>query len=599
MGRRHKGRRLAGRGKSAAAVVGATAMVATPPVNEAWLEQEFFGQKVPKSEEWRTHYGKALDLALIDYALRQAELGSMMVLTDIGRETAQLDGHLSSVLQKRLNRLAALPIDISPAKGPRVDTKRAEAYATYVRDMLDGIPRWKQFITNMAWGIFDARAAHEKQWTWLDGDWALTRLDWIHPRRLSFGACRDLRVIDTGHAAAGGFRDIGFPLEQVPYKFAIYRPQLFNDYPEREGLLPRTLYWSRFARFGVHERNLLLELFGRPWRIIKHQVRPDGTPVSTESSKSAYEQVKQLGYNTVARLPVGFELDIHQPFTGAGQISGDVIDYANKVTSKLVLGNTGTTDAVSTGLGSSIGNAHVTEEDLIIWADAERLAEVIEDQIVDAIIAVNFGPSEVVNAPKFAFRTEAPSSREEEGRIIDIALKAGVPVPLEQARQKLGIREIKPGEPYVAMVQRPVGFGQVALPPQPEIVYPLNKAPAAGELAPPPSASDGLGNLPPDGVTPGLPSPDPSAPSGGPNPPALPAGTQGPDVDEPDAIAELCELMNEHQVAACEHGRKNVCEWCGIERERSLEIKGGEPHWIIKWKPLRRPPPAPAAPPVA
>jgi hypothetical protein len=57
--------------------------------------------------------------------------------------------------------------------------------------------------------------------------------------------------------------------------------------------------------------------------------------------------------------------------------------------------------------------------------------------------------------------------------------------------------------------------------------------------------------------------------------------------------------MNEHQVAACEHGRKNVCEWCGIERERSLEIKGGEPHWIIKWKPLRRPPPAPAAPPVA
>lgn len=572
--------------------------MASPPVQEDVLGREFFGDRVPMTENYRTHYGKALDLQLIDYALRQAEHGSMAMMTDVCRETVQLDGHLSSVLQKRINRLAALAWQVTPASGPRVNPKKADLLASYVRDQIDATARFREAITKLAWAVFDARAASELDWRWLDGDWALLGLHWIHPRRLSFGSYRDIRVIDPQHQAAGNFRDVGFPLEQIPYKFAVYRPQLFNDYPEREGLGPRCLYWSRFGRFGVHERNLLLELFGRPWRIIKPLAGAPATALNIESARSAYEAVKALGYNTVCRLPPGFDLDIHQPFTGAGQVSEAVIDHSMKVLSKLVLGNTGTTDAVSTGLGSSIGNAHVSEEDLIIWADANRLAEVIEDQITDAIVAVNFGPDEVINAPKFSFRTEAPLSTEEEGKRITVALDVGLPVSVEQAREKLGIQEIKPGEPYLIKVLRPADFGQIAPPPAPEIVYPVGTEHEPGELAPQPI--DALG-LPPGGG-PGLPMPKPSPgalpPPAAPPPPALPAAAAslGPDVEEPDAVAALCEKMNEYQISACEHGRKNVCEWCGIERERDVEMVGGEPKWIIKWKPLRKAPGAPAVP---
>lgn len=579
-----KRKRGGGHGRrGAAAVVGATAMVPMAAVREDLLAQAFFGDRVPQSENYRTHYGKSLDLQLIDYALRQAEQGAMMQLTDISRETVQLDGHLSSVLQKRLNRLAALEHQITPATGPRVNAQKADAYASYVRDQITATTRFREAITQLAWGVFDARAASELDWCWLDGDWSLRGLCWIHPRRLSFGPCRDVRVIDT-QWSGGGFRDTGFPIEQVPYKFIVYRPQLFNDYPEREGLAPRCLYWSRFGRFGVHERNLLLELFGRPWRIIKPIPNAQGAFTNIEGGKSAYENVKALGYNTVARLPPGWDVDIHQPFTGAGQVSESVIDHSMKVLSKLVLGNTGTTDAVSTGLGSSIGNAHVSEEDLIIWADANRLAEAIEDQITDAMIAVNFGPEEVIHAPKFSFRTEAPLTVEEEGNRVGKALDVGLPVSLEQARERLGIREIKPGEPYIIKVQRPAEFGQLAPAPTAEVVYPVGKAPEAGELAP--SPIDGM-TLPPgaDRGTPALPSPAPGGTT-----PALPpaAPALGPDVDEPDSVAALCEKMNEYQVRACEHGRVNLCEWCGIERERDVEMVGGEPQWVIKWKPIKR-----------
>jgi hypothetical protein len=204
-----------------------------------------------------------------------------------------------------------------------------------------------------------------------------------------------------------------------------------------------------------------------------------------------------------------------------------------------------------------------------------------------------------VHAPKFSFRTEAPLTVEEEGTRIGKALDVGLPVALEQARERLGIRELKDNEPYLIKVLRPADFGQIAPPPAPEIVYPVGKAPAPGELAAQPF--DALSAALPPGAAPGQPSPSSPAPGGGlPPAPALPAARGPdltPDVDEPDAVAALCEQMNEYQVRACEHGRVNMCEWCGIERERQVEMVNGEPQWIIKWKPLRKPAAPPPPPP--
>jgi phage gp29-like protein len=573
-----KGRRRSLAGGSAAALALTAAGTALPAPNPTVLQKEFFGEHVPKEEQYRTYYGKALDLQRIDYAIRSANQGLMRPMTDIARETVALDGHLSSTLQKRLNRLAALDWDLHPATGEDVDTEKAEFYSTFVRLQLEAIPRFRDAITKLAWAVFDARSGSEIAWRWHTSRWNVHGLNWIHPRRISFGPDRDLRVVDSSRES-GGFRDIGFPLERLPYKFLTYAPQLFCDYPEREGLAPRCLYWSFFQRFGTRERMALLELFGRPWRIVKPL---PGATTSVEGMQSAFETVKMLGYHNTARLPAGWDVDVIQPFTGAGQVSGEVIDHAQKVISKLILGNTGTTDAVSTGLGSSIGDAHVSEEDLIIWSDARRLAEVIEDQLTDAIIAVNFGPEETAHAPKFIFRTEPPMDRAAELARITGALGVGLDVSLEEAREKLGVREVRDGQPYLRRIQRPAAFGQLQPPPLPEVIYPIGEAPPAGELA---DAPDVGINIPGGGAN-GLP---PAAPSPGATPlPALPAATgMSADDDEPDAVAALCDKMTELQIPACEHGRKNVCTWCGIERVRDVEMVNGEAVWKIEWRPIR------------
>jgi HK97 family phage portal protein len=51
----------------------------------------------------------------------------------------------------------------------------------------------------------------------------------------------------------------------------------------------------------------------------------------------------------------------------------------------------------------------------------------------------------------------------------------------------------------------------------------------------------------------------------------------------------LAEQMTAHQVQSCEHGAKNRCRICGIQRERVLippSKKGDEHSWGIKWVPI-------------
>lgn len=563
----------------------ATTTAPLAPVKAGVLGRHLFAEQIPRAENERPHYGKLLDLQRIDFALRSAERGRMMLITDIAREQLTYDGHLSAVLQKRLNRVGALTWDVVPATGESINQGKAELYAAFVRAQLEALPRFRDALVKLAWAVFDGRAASELDWQYTNGCWNVVGLNWIHPRRLSFGPHRDVRVIDT-RQDLGEFRgDHGFPLTEVPFKFCVYTPQLFCDYPEREGLAIRTLYWSYFGRCGVRERNLLQEVFGRPWRVVK-PIPESAVAFNDEGGKAAYDAVQRLGHHNTAKLPQGWDLDIIQPFTGAGQVSSDIISHSEKVQSKLVLGSTGTTDAVSTGLGSSIGDAHLSEEDLLIATDAWRLFETVEDAVTDAIIAVNFGPGEVDHAPRFVPRTEPPISREEEGNRLQKALDLGLRVSVEEAQEKLGVQEIRDGQPYLVKVQRPAGFGQLAPPPAPEIVYPTGHAPAPGELAEVPVPAF---NVPAGGD--GMP-PSATPPAGDLPPGEVPPVPQGPDEDEPDAIASLAGKMTELQVERCEHGRLNRCLLCGIERVRDFEQVNGETVWKIEWRPIRVAPPS-------
>jgi Protein of unknown function (DUF935) len=308
-------------------------------------------------------------------------------------------------------------------------------------------------------------------------------------------------------------------------------------------------------------------------------------PINVEALQQGFQALTLLGYHNTARMPANVDVQVVQPEQGAGQVHAAVITDSRDVLSKLYLGNVLTTDAKPTGLGSNTANVQQSGEDLLVAGDARRISETVEDKLTDAIVIVNYGPEAVTHAPKFTLRTDPPLDRKAERDRLRGALDDGVPVALEEYRQRVGIREVRPDEPYVIRTQRPAELGQQAVPPAPEVVYPMGTAPQPGELVDAPEAAINVGDEPPVPGVPALP--------GGAQPPLLPPGSppsMGDDVDSPDDIAQLAARMTELGIDRCPHNRQNRCPLCGIERERTVEMGAdGKPHWPIAWKPIGAP----------
>jgi len=579
------------------------------------LGRSYFAGHVPESEQYRPYWGRSLDLTKIESAIVSANAGLMARMTDLSRETIMLDGDVSAFLQKRLNRVAALDWDCIPATGTGLDEGRAKERAAEVRENLQMIPNFRDRIMDLAWGNFDGRAASELEWLRRGVKWQVKDLHWIHPRRLSFGPCRDLRVVDP-QRQTGNFQDVGFPLEYVPYKFVTFRPRLFGDYQEREGLAPRTLYWSFFKRLGTREQLELMEIFGKPWRILipkfgQNNILTPGLQ-NVDAYDKAFQALQMLGFHNTARMPPGVEVQIVQPQEGAGQVHNDVVKACRDVLSKLFLGGVATTDAISTGLGSTIGDIHLTEEDLIIAGDARRIAECLEDQLTDAIVIANYGPSEVVYAPKFVIRTDPPMDRVAEGTRIKAAIDVGLRVAEEEARERLGFRAVRADEAYIGRIQREVPPGQIPPPPAPETVWPVGNSPPPGEIPDLPDVAlntadergepipgpDAAGTPPARGA-PGLPPPK-AEPGQLPAAPGDQPAAASDDVPEPDDVAQLAAQMTELGCETCAHGKKNRCPLCGVERQRRVEIGADGKHfWPVAWKPIGAKAQPPALPPAA
>ena len=555
-------------------------------VDPGLLQQQTIS-RIPRTEDGnqRTYYGRGLNLSRIETAIRNAHNGRMRDITDLGRETLSLDGHASSVLQKRLNRVAAMPWRVDPAEGDGVDKAIATDYAQHVRQELSLIPHFRQSLLDLAWAAYDGRAVLEIEWMNVGGDWPMRVADlhWIHPRRVSFGQQRDLRLVESNQEVTG-FRDIGIRFDDFPNKFVTHAPKLFGDYQEREGLNPRILYWSFFSRFGTRERLILMELFGKPWRIIT-QNNPD-VPSNDEDLDKAFDQIDGLGATSTARLPRGMDIEIAQQQKGAGDVHEQTIQHAQEIISKLVLGGTLSTDAQSTGLGSNLGETQKSGEDLIVEGDAQAVAESITEELVRAMITVNRGEHALINAPNFFIEPELGRNPKEEIENIAAATSVGIPVALEEAQDRAGYRAIEESEPYLISFQPEAQFGQPASAPRTAIVFAPGSVPPVGSIMADPTSSIGI---------PGVVDTDPDAPPGDIVPPnAAPALPDPPLEEGQSAIEELslsdarslAAKMNEHGIERCRHQRSNSCPICRVERVNdAVELDdAGEATWAVQWR---------------
>ena len=468
-----------------------------PDVPREVMTNELFAPTIDARSEDRRRFGRGISMDVIENALRSAYRGSMRNITDILRETVETDPHLGSILNKRFGAVSALPYEVQPASGPGIDTDKAMFYAEVVRTQLRNMKSFRKNLNQLAWALFDGRACLEMQWVELmpgmgptdqrfgATSMAVKEMDWIHPRRLSFGPHRELRIQPENVYTGGTFAKTGISVIDpfLSDKFVWWTPQLFGEYPEREGLGIRCMYYSFFKRFAARERMILTELYGKPWRIVTVD---EESSAGADELSAADQIVDALGASYTARMPRGTKLEVISPGKSAGEVHQEVITESDKQNSKLVLGQTGTTDGVPAGLNSSQANVMQDEQLGVLIHDAGELSEVIETLVTDRTIAVNFGEDEVTHAPTFKLRGDLPADRTSELGRLDAALKAGLVVGRDEAYDISGFSVPDESQVVIRMDQPPTPpNAPVAPAARPVIIYPEGTTPDVGEQQPP------------------------------------------------------------------------------------------------------------------
>ena len=437
--------------------------------DEAAFYRRIFAGDVPQSE-WmgRARYGALLDLDRVDNAIRAADVGIMWLLADIVRECLQHNPKAQGILGKAIAPLATADYDVTPAEGDGIDKAEAERWATFVRTALAGLRGFRQGLHDLGIGFLDGRAALEVEYATPNarGERLPRSIEWIVPQRLSYGPSRELLIIDRW-GDAGLFRRRGPVLDDVPGKFIQFKPRMFGELQEREGLAPRYVFWLIFDRFVWRHRMKLTESFGFPWRIIEQELantlsglklpRADGgeggSPGDdTDALDYTLAEAQQVVRDGTMVLLPGQKATVTYP---PAEVNEFFTQGSEQIMNRLDV----LTNHVSIATDAPRANAIVLKspEDTLFNLRGLLINEAIQTDLVNVLVELNGGPSALPYAPKFQLRTQAPRDRNGEvDRIIKVS--AAVPVGRGTLYEASGIRPPNQGEELVTP-PAPPGLG--------------------------------------------------------------------------------------------------------------------------------------------
>ena len=428
-----------------------------------------YGQ-LPRSEIFsRRYYGRNADLVSIESAILAAQIGIMSPISDLGRELLRNDPAVSGMVFKRCGNLSKCDWDVQPAK-VGVDNQMAHQVADACRTALLRFREFRQFLKDMAWAVYDGRAASEINWSITDASepgpryWPVSHT-WIHPGRLSFGPQRELRIVERyrqtsmladsyGSSFEGWTYHVGATLNAFePGRFIQWTPRNFSDYPEREGLCPRILYWQFFKRFSWRYRMTLTELFALPWRIIETDPSAD-TSVSPEALDDAEEAAQALGAETTMALEPGMHLKVQAIPPESAKLFQMNSEEVNEEIAKLVLMQAGTTDGQQSRASGVIADK---QQDFPLQIDGMAFQDIVTEQLLRPFVELNFGRANLVYCPKFFLRTDPPRDRKADLDSATSVLGLGLPLASAEVYEKSGWRKPQHGEELVKQAKPAAG----------------------------------------------------------------------------------------------------------------------------------------------
>lgn len=364
--------------------------------------------------------------------LRNADAGYLADQTRLFDDMLDRDAHLRAEFDKRAGAPATLDWRIAPPVDASAREKKSAAYVEeLIRNAMDDSD---DVVTALMEAVGYGFSAVELEWTRLGDEW----IPKFHPRPQSWFVPDETR---TGFGLTGGVD--GFePLIPMGW-IAHSAKKVKTGYLGRSGLLRGALWPFMYKAFAIGDFAEFLEIYGLPIIVGKYM------PGANEDEKaSLMEAVSKLGRDARAIMPDGMALEV-QKVTGDGSGSHhlDMVDWADRSQSKLILGQVLSAEAKATGLGSGVADFQAEVRRDILRADARALAATLTRDLVYPLLALNRGGVESLRrCPRFEFDLGEAEDLQAFAAALPALAAGGAQIPVSWVHEKLRIPEAADGE---------------------------------------------------------------------------------------------------------------------------------------------------------
>jgi phage gp29-like protein len=351
--------------------------------------------------------------------LKDAAQGENREFLGLAEEMEEREGHYGSVLGQRKRAVSG----IDPIVKAASDDKKDEEIADAVSEMI-GDSKLALAIDDFLDGLGKGYSAVEMQWDY-GRTWKPINYVFRDPRFYQFDRLNglDIRLRENGNRE-------GRPLTQAErYAHVFHVPKLKSGLPVRNGLARFAMWTFALKSYTLQDWMAFLEVFGMPLRIGRYDSNS-----SHDDRRVLLRAVRDLGTDAAAIIPKSMEIELVEAKGGSSNaVFGAFAEYLDRQTSKIVLGQTMTTDS-----GSSLSQAKIHNEVRldIRRADARQLAATLTRDIVIPFVAFNFGPQE--RYPEIDFPVEEPEDLKEHAEILAKLVPVGLKVQMSEVRDRFG-----------------------------------------------------------------------------------------------------------------------------------------------------------------
>ncbi len=400
------------------------------PDGDRIAKSDLVGDALP-AEEWgfrtdRHVYNPTDGLTVQRLAeiCRRADHGDPRAWLEAAEEAEERDGHYAAVLSTRKRAVMQLPITVEAASE---DPSHLE-HAAFVRE-------WVETGCLQA-ALLDMLDAVSKSYSVLEKDWQTDR-DRFWPKRLIHRPptwfAPDMVDGQTIRLLEGVTR-----LPLAPHKFVVHTHRYKSGALIRSGL-GRVALWSwMFKMFTARDWALFVQRYGQPIRVGRY-----GQSASKEDKATLWSAVRNIAGDMAAIIHESTKIEFVESKL-AGQ-SSELFErrcaYYDQQLSKILLGQTTTTDAISGG--HAVAQEHRQVQEDIERSDGIAIATTVNQQIVPEIIAFNFGPQDEYPRVVIGRPDELPVAQLADA--LDKLLDKGLVVDMGEIRDRLRLKAPEAG----------------------------------------------------------------------------------------------------------------------------------------------------------